>query len=138
MVPTPRRERRSPPYSGSAYILGEDNNFYALDAATGREKWKVGFARGGGSCDSVPVVRDGIVYLTGNVLLTPADANRSATYYRYLFALDANTGKERWRYPSAPQGGTGGICFYPTHRHGRHVLCRSGSNSVCGESDDWT
>jgi outer membrane protein assembly factor BamB len=97
--------------SGSAYVLGEDNNFYALDAATGREKWKVGFARGGGSCDSVPVVRDGTVYLTGNVLLTPADANRSATYYRYLSALDANTGKERWRYPSAPQGGTGGICF---------------------------
>lgn len=97
--------------SGSAYVMGEDSNFYALDAATGRQRWKVGFARGGGWCDSVPVLRDGTVYLTGNILLTPADANRSATYYRHLFALDANTGKERWRYPSEPLGGTGGICF---------------------------
>ena len=30
--------------SGLAYVLGDDDNFYALDAATGREKWKVGFA----------------------------------------------------------------------------------------------
>ena len=88
--------------SGLAYVLGEDNDFHALDAATGREKWKVGFARGGGSCESVPVVRDGTVYVSGNVLVTAADANRAASYYRYLFALDANTGQERWRYPSAP------------------------------------
>jgi len=85
--------------SGSAYVLGEDNNFYALDAATGRQKWKVAFARGVGACDSLPVVRDGIVYVTGSILLTPADANRPS-YYRHLFALDANTGKERWRYPA--------------------------------------
>ncbi|RPI53371.1 MAG: hypothetical protein EHM55_14025 [Acidobacteria bacterium] len=95
--------------SGLAYVLGADSNFYALDATTGGEKWKVAFARSG-SCDSVPVVRDGIVYVSGNVLVTPADANRSASYYRHLFALDANTGVERWRYPSAPLGGTGGVC----------------------------
>jgi outer membrane protein assembly factor BamB len=97
--------------SASAYVLGEDSNFYAFDAATGRQKWKVGFARGGGACDSLPVVRGDTVYVTGNVLVTPADANRAATYYRHLFALDANTGKERWRYPSVPLGSTGGICF---------------------------
>lgn len=96
--------------SGMAYVLGEDSNFYALDATTGREKWKKGFARSG-SCDSVPIVRDGIVYLSGSVLVTPADANRAASYYLHLFALDANTGQERWRYPSAPQGITGGVCF---------------------------
>jgi outer membrane protein assembly factor BamB len=95
----------------TAYVLGEDNNFYALDAATGRQKWKVAFARGGGVCDSLPVVRDGTVYVTGNALLNPADANKPATYSRHLFALDANTGKERWRYPSAPKGSTDGICF---------------------------
>jgi len=96
--------------SGLAYVLGEDGNFYALDAATGREKWKVAFARSG-SCESVPIVSDGTVYLSGNILVTPADASRSASYYRHLFALDANTGQERWRYPSAPLGGTGGVCF---------------------------
>jgi outer membrane protein assembly factor BamB len=98
--------------SGLAYVLGEDSIFYALEAATGREKWKVGFARSG-SCDSVPVVRDGTVYLNGSVLVTPADANRPASYFRHLFALDANTGQERWRSPSAPLGGTGGVCLSP-------------------------
>ena len=95
--------------AGVAYVLGADNNFYALDATTGREKWKKAFARGG-SCASVPVVRDGVVYLSGNVLVTPADANRSASYYLHLFALDAGTGEERWRYPSAPTGAGGGVC----------------------------
>ena len=97
--------------SGTAYVLAEDNNFYAFDAATGRQKWKVAFARGSGSCESVPVVRDGVVYVSGSVLLKPADASQPASYYRHLFALDANTGKERWRYPSTPVGGRGGICL---------------------------
>jgi len=96
--------------AGLAYVLGEDSNFYALEAATGREKWHVGFARSG-SCESVPVVRDGTVYVGRNVLVTPADANRAASYYRFLVALDATTGQERWRYPSAPLGNTGGACL---------------------------
>ena len=96
--------------SGLAYVMGEDTTFYALDASTGREKWKVAFARSG-SCDSVPIVRDGTVYLSGSVIVTPADANRPASKYWHLFALDATTGRERWRSPSAPLGGTGGVCL---------------------------
>jgi outer membrane protein assembly factor BamB len=96
--------------SGLAYVLGDDNVFYALDAATGKEKWKRAFARFV-SCESKPVVRDGVVYVSGNVLLRPADANRPASWYGHLFALDANTGEERWRYPATPVGDTGGFCF---------------------------
>jgi outer membrane protein assembly factor BamB len=96
--------------AGLAYVMGEDNNFHALDATTGREKWKMAFARAG-SCDSAPVVRDGSVLLSGNVVVTPADANRSASYHRSLFALDANTGQERWRYSPASSANTGGTCF---------------------------
>ncbi len=96
--------------SGSAYVLGEDNNFYAFDSATGRQKWRFPFARGGSGCDSVPAVREGIVYVTGRVVVTAADANRAATYYRHLFALDASTGNELWRYPSTPAGNTG-VCL---------------------------
>lgn len=97
--------------TGTVYVLAEDNNFYAFDAATGREKWKVGFVRGSGSCESAPVVRDGVVYVTGSVLVKAADAYQPASYYRHLFALDANTGKERWRYPATPVGNRGGICL---------------------------
>jgi outer membrane protein assembly factor BamB len=96
--------------SGLAYVMGEDTTFYALEAATGREKWKVPFARSN-SCESVPIVRDGTVFVNGSVIVTPADANRPASKYWHLFALDATTGKERWRSPSAPVGGTGGTCL---------------------------
>ena len=44
------------------------------------------------------------------VLVRPADANRSADYSQHLFALDANTGQERWRYPSTPLS-SGSICL---------------------------
>jgi outer membrane protein assembly factor BamB len=96
--------------AGLVHVMGDDGVFYTLDAATGREQWRREFSRAG-SCDSVPVLRDGTVYLSGNVLLRPADASRSAEYFRHLFALDAATGQERWRYPATSQGGRGGICF---------------------------
>lgn len=93
--------------SGLAYVLGDDGNFYALEAATGRERWKVGFRRAG-SCHALPIVRDGTVYVSVAILTRPADANRSAEGSEYLFALDANTGQERWRYPEA---GSRGACL---------------------------
>jgi outer membrane protein assembly factor BamB len=88
---------------GLAFVLGEDANFHALDAATGREKWAQPFPSRG-SCASAPVARAGTVYVSRNVVVRPADANRSAEYFRHLVALDASTGEERWRYPASPAG----------------------------------
>ncbi|HUE85960.1 MAG TPA: PQQ-binding-like beta-propeller repeat protein [Vicinamibacterales bacterium] len=59
---------------GMAFVLGEHARFHALDAATGRERWAVPFPRSG-SCDSVPVARDGIVFVARNVVVTAGDAN---------------------------------------------------------------
>jgi outer membrane protein assembly factor BamB len=88
----------------SAFVVGEDNHFYAFDAATGREKWKVGFTQGRGFCESDPVARDGIVYVTGAIETSPASDRGPASTYRHLFALDAATGEVRWRYPAKPVG----------------------------------
>jgi len=95
--------------SGTAFVLGEDENFHALDAATGREKWALPFPTRG-SCESVPVAAGGTVYVTRNVLVKAADAYQPASYYRHLVALDASTGQERWRYPASPKG-TVGVCI---------------------------
>jgi outer membrane protein assembly factor BamB len=95
--------------SGMAFVLGEDASFHALDAATGRENWSLPFpARG--SCKSVPVARGGSVYVSRNVLVKAGEANQPAQYFRHLVALDARTGKERWRYPASPTG-TVGLCI---------------------------
>lgn len=95
---------------GLAFALGEDGFFRAFDAATGREKWKVEFARFK-ACKSEPVVRDGAVYVTRGVRVTEAGANGPASYMRYLVALDANTGAERWRYAYAPARNSTGGCI---------------------------
>ena len=88
---------------GVAFVLGEDEHFHALDAATGKEKWAVPFPRRR-ACDSRPVARSGSIYVTRTVLVGAADANRAAEISQHLVALDANTGQERWRYPASPNG----------------------------------
>lgn len=90
--------------SRTVFVMGEDNNFYALDSASGRQKWKKAFTQGRGSCYSQPVVRDGIIYVTGSLEISPTTDRGPATTYRHLFALDADTGEERWRYPAKPAG----------------------------------
>lgn len=95
-------------HGGLAYVLGKDGRFYALEAATGRERWKVALVDRGG-CGSRPIVRDDTVYLTSSGAAVPGDASRPAGFY--LFALDANTGQERWRYRAEAPYVHPGVCL---------------------------
>jgi outer membrane protein assembly factor BamB len=88
---------------GMAFVLGEDENFHALDAATGKQKWTAASPRRG-SCDSLPIATGGSVYVSRSVLVKAADAYQPASYARHLMAFDASTGQERWRYPAASAG----------------------------------
>ncbi len=82
-------------HDGLAYTLSKDGNFYALDAASGREVWRVAFTAKRAACASRPIVRDNTVYLTAGTDGTPGDPKSASDW---LFALDARTGQERWRY----------------------------------------
>jgi eukaryotic-like serine/threonine-protein kinase len=93
---------------GVAFVLGKDGRFSALDAATGRERWKVALASRG-ECASRPIVRDDVVYLTSGAAATAGDATKPAGVN--LFALDANTGQERWRYRAEAPYVHGGVCL---------------------------
>lgn len=95
---------------GLAFVLGEDGFFRALDAATGRERWKVEFAQFK-ACKSRPVARDGVVYVSRGVRISEATAQGPARHMRYLVALDANTGRELWRYAHAPTPRSTGPCI---------------------------
>jgi outer membrane protein assembly factor BamB len=92
-----------------AYVLGKNGYFYAMDAATGRERWKVAFATNRAACASQPIVRDDVIYFTGSADATPGDPLKPAGYY--LFALDARTGKERWRYRAEAPYVHSGVCL---------------------------
>jgi outer membrane protein assembly factor BamB len=105
----PARDAAVAVHAGLAYILGKNGNFYALEAATGREKWKVAFTTNRAVCASRPIVRDDTIYLTGSADATPGDAAKPAGYY--LFALDAKTGQERWRYRAEAPYVHEGVCL---------------------------
>lgn len=66
---------------GIVYFGSGDGNCYALDAASGRVKWK--FATQG-VVHSSPAVVDGTVYF--------------GSWDTYLYAVDAATGREQWKF----------------------------------------
>jgi outer membrane protein assembly factor BamB len=79
---------------GLVLVANQDYEVLAFDAATGRRRWKNangGIERGGSDTGVTPLVADGTVYADGY------DGGRSGR--RALFAIDANTGKEKWRTP---------------------------------------
>jgi outer membrane protein assembly factor BamB len=65
----------------TVYFGDDGGQFYALDAGTGHEKWRI---RTAGAIISSAGIADGIVYF-GN-----------AGGYRY--AIDLDTGKRKWRF----------------------------------------
>jgi outer membrane protein assembly factor BamB len=77
-----------------AYI-GDSDGVYALDAATGEERWRFDT----GHWFSAPALKEGAVYVGGTDI--------GADEY-YLYALDAATGEERWRLQ------LGGSVTFPT------------------------
>jgi outer membrane protein assembly factor BamB len=93
---------------GLVYVGSYDGYFYAIDIKTGVEKWKfategskipiptekeIGYAIIGslGAIVSSPAISDGVVYF--------------GSFDDYLYALDVNTGQEKWRYKTG--GGIG-------------------------------
>lgn len=77
---------------GVVYVGAADGTFSAVDAASGTLRWQKALGEGG---IATPAVADGLV--------VAASGLDSATATRILFALDAVTGDERWRF-SAPSG----------------------------------
>ena len=79
----------SPAVSGGLVYVGsgEDGHLYALDAATGRQRWKV---------------------KTGEMVLLPGrlrGRGLRGERRRYVYALDAATGAQRWKFKAAGLGG---------------------------------
>jgi outer membrane protein assembly factor BamB len=96
-------------YESFAYIQSKDGSFYALDAATGNLIWKVAFSNKRAPCASRPIVQDGTIYLTSSADPIAGDTTKPAGYF--LFALDAKTGQERWRYRAEAPYVNAGVCL---------------------------
>jgi eukaryotic-like serine/threonine-protein kinase len=72
----------SPVVAGSAVYFGSgDGNVYAVDTATGEQRWKF---KTGDVVHSSPAFADGTLFF--------------GSWDSYFYAVDAATGKERWRF----------------------------------------
>jgi polyvinyl alcohol dehydrogenase (cytochrome) len=95
----------------TVYIGAGTGNFYALNASTGAVRWTRQLdslsAHQAGSC-----LRSGI---DSTATVAPAPGNGALTVYvagaRYLYALDAATGKQRWRTLVGPPGSLNAVGY---------------------------
>ena len=106
--------------NGVVYIGSNDNNLYAIDTLTGREKWQFKTRMG---VDSSPAVANGVVYIGSNdknlyaidaltggrvAVCNGGSVTSSPAVYenviyigsldRNLYAIDSETGTEKWRF----------------------------------------
>lgn len=92
-----------------AYTLTRQRMLTALDVKTGKPQWTFALTSNRAVCESWPVVFDGTLYLMGEADATPGDKTRPEGYY--LFAIDAATGQERWRYRAEAPYVRPGVCL---------------------------
>jgi eukaryotic-like serine/threonine-protein kinase len=67
--------------NGTVYFGSGDTNFYAVDAATGKLRWKF---KAGDVIHASPAFANGVLYF--------------GSWDSYFYAVDATTGQEKWRF----------------------------------------
>lgn len=85
---------------GVVYVSGGEASLYAVDAATGRQRWKFRADEAADAPSSL-AMSDGVVYVCGG---------------KHLHAVDAASGKQRWTFATsgdvyAPAAGDGLVYF---------------------------
>ena len=92
---------------GKVFLGQLDGSFVALDAKTGQPAWKTQVARwqDGYTITAAPLYHNGVLYsgISGG--------DRSAR--GFVFALDAKTGQEKWRFWTVPAPGELGSDTWP-------------------------
>lgn len=88
----------APLAGGSAvYLVNDDGSVMALDAASGETLWTRRYSPHHGHCPTAPSSADGILYFGGGHQPGPNSQGL------FLWALDAATGEERWRFQAKPE-----------------------------------
>ncbi len=86
---------------GVVYFGSMDRYLYALDTQTGEEKWKF---KTGHSVISTPAVVDGTLYFGSGCIGLSCSRYPGSDYYFY--ALDRQTGQEKWRFKTEGRVGS--------------------------------
>ena len=101
---------------GVVYATGGDNKVWALDAASGRVRWRSYVTRTAAATGTVAVA-GGLVYVAGG-----PDTDG------VLLAKDADNGVNRWKAFPARDGGRGRLLGSPSVRGGRVLVVTEGGS----------
>ena len=121
---------------GRAYVAQQKGLFFALDAKTGKVDWKKSLRR---CAASSPTIGDGVVYQSYMHPVVCAQGQAGAD--GFVVAWDADTGRERWRFKSAPIESSpllrGGRLYVGSWDHRVYALdARTGRRIWSFETDD--
>lgn len=99
-------QRNGPPLAsgGSVWLLSDNGKAGRYDAATGKLLWEHAYSPGRGYCPTALSLAEGILYFGGG------EEPGARSQGRFLWALDAATGKELWRFAARPETGSPGEC----------------------------
>jgi outer membrane protein assembly factor BamB len=121
---------------GRAYVAQQKGLFFALDAKTGKVDWKKSLRR---CAASSPTLGKGLVYQSYMHPVVCAQGQAGAD--GFVVAWDADTGRERWRFKSAPIESSpllrGGRLYIGSWDHKVYALdARTGRRIWSFETDD--
>jgi outer membrane protein assembly factor BamB len=112
-----------PPAVGydTVYLAQQKGLFFALNAENGLVRWKKSLGR---CAASSPTVGEGVVYVSYMHPVVCAQGQEGAD--GFVAAWDAQTGRERWRYRTAPVESSpllrGKRLFFGSWDHGVHAV----------------
>jgi len=106
---------------GRMYLAQQKGLFFALDAETGKVDWK---KRVGRCAASSPTIGKGVVYVS---YMHPVECLQGqAGADGFVVAWDADSGRERWRYKTAPVESSpllhGNRLYVGSWDHGVHAI----------------
>lgn len=82
--------------NGRVFLVSDDGKVRAFEAATGKVVWEHAFSPEDGRCPTSPALADGVLYFGGG------EQQYSKSQGVFLWALEAATGKELWRFAAKP------------------------------------
>lgn len=121
---------------GKVYLAQQKGLFFALDAKTGKVEWKKSFGR---CAASSPTIGDGVVYQSYMHRVECLQGQAGAD--GFVIAWNARTGKELWRFKTAPVESSpllrNGTLYVGSWDHKVHALdAKTGRQKWTFEADD--
>lgn len=89
---------------GRVFVISQNGKVKAFDTKSGKVAWDHAYSTGRAECPSALSLSEGVLYFGGG------ESDNTPGKGRFLWALDAATGQELWRFVAKPESYTSGEC----------------------------